>query len=318
MLVKTTVNETFGALIQYLKVEALFSLAYASMIYYLYEHRNIDFLASFSFIPVSFFGAILSVFLAFRNNNAYGRWWEARQLWGDMVNASRMMGLQTMTLIASKDPNYSSEREEEKITALRSEVVYRHLAYINLVRMQLREDIHLNEVQHYLREADRQRMTQSINPATQLLLSQGEALKEATNQGLLTDYQLISMMDTLARFYNIQGACERIKNTPFPREYDGFIRYLLWILLSIIPIYFLGIFSNDLSKALIIPLTVAVTLVLGFATKTGEIMEDPFENRMHDVPMTALCNTIERDMLQQLNTSCPIPEKIKPHENIVW
>jgi putative membrane protein len=318
MLVKTTAHETFWTLIRYLKVEALFSLVYASMIYYLYDHKNLEFLASFSFIPISFFGAILSVFLAFRNNNAYGRWWEARQLWGDLVNASRMIGLQTMTLIASKDPNYPSEREEEQIRTLRSEVIYRHVAYINLLRMQLRGDIHLDQVQHYLGESDRQRMTQSINPATQLLLSQGEKLKEAANEGLLSDYQLISMMDTLARFYNIQGSCERIKNTPFPREYDGFIRYLLGILLSIIPIYFLGIFSDDLSKVLIIPITIVVALVLGFANKAGEIMEDPFENRLHDIPMTDICNTIERDMLQQLHTTSPIPEKIRTQENIVW
>lgn len=318
MLVKTTAHETFGALIQYLKLEALFSLIYATLIFYFYEHHNLEFLASFSFIPVSFFGAIFSVFLAFRNNNAYGRWWEARQLWGDMVNASRMFGLQAMTLVAPQEPHYTSDREGEQICSLKSELINSHIAYINLVRMQLREDVHLNQVNHYLTDSDQLRMANAINPATQLLVSQAERLKEAANEGHLTDYQLISILGTISRFYNIQGACERIKNTPFPREYDGFIRYLLWILLSILPVYFLGIFSDDLSKALIIPVTVGVTLVLGFANKAGEIMEDPFENRVHDIPMTALCNTIERDMLQQLGTSCGIPEKIRPTENIVW
>lgn len=317
MLVKTSAHKSFVALVHYLKMEVVFALLYSSSIYYLYEHHNLAFLASFSFIPVGFFGAILSVFLAFRNNNSYGRWWEARQLWGDLVNASRQFGMQVMTLVAPQDPNYSTERETEKIQGLHAEIINRHLACINLFRMQLREDVNFAQIRHYLNEADQERVACSINPATQLILAQGERLKDAANDGYLTDYQLISIMETIARFYNILGACERIKNTPFPREYDGFIRYLIWIQISIIPIYFLGIFSDDLSKILIIPLTIAVTLIIGFANKAGEIMEDPFENRIHDIPMSALCNKIERDMLQQLGSE-RVPETLTVEDNVVW
>lgn len=317
MLVKTSAHKSFVALVHYLKMEVVFALLYSSSIYYLYEHHNLAFLASFSFIPVGFFGAILSVFLAFRNNNSYGRWWEARQLWGDLVNSSRQFGMQVMTLIAPQDPNYSTEREGEKIQGLHAEIINRHLACINLFRMQLREDVNFTQIRHYLNEADQKRVSHSINPGTQLLLAQGERLKDAANEGYLTDYQLMSLMDTIARFYNILGACERIKNTPFPREYDGFIRYLIWIQISIIPIYFLGIFSDDLSKILIIPLTIAVTLIIGFANKAGEIMEDPFENRIHDIPMSALCNKIERDMLQQLGSE-RVPETLRVQDNVVW
>lgn len=317
MLVKTSAHKSFVALVHYLKMEVVFALLYSSSIYYLYEHHNLAFLASFSFIPVGFFGAILSVFLAFRNNNSYGRWWEARQLWGDLVNSSRQFGMQVMTLVAPQDPNYSTERESEKIQGLHAEIINRHLACINLFRMQLREDVNFAQVRHFLNEADQERVARSINPGTQLLLAQGERLKDAANEGYLTDYQLISIMETIARFYNILGACERIKNTPFPREYDGFIRYLIWIQISIIPIYFLGIFSDDLSKILIIPLTIAVTLIIGFANKAGEIMEDPFENRIHDIPMSALCNKIERDMLQQLGSE-RVPETLTVEDNVVW
>lgn len=317
MIVKTSAHKSFVALVHYLKLEVIYSLIYASAIYYLYEHHNLSFLASFSFIPVGFFGAILSVFLAFRNNNSYGRWWEARQLWGELVNSSRQFGLQTMTLVAPQDPNYSTEREGDRIHAYHSEIINRHLACVNLFRMQLRQDVNFAQIRHYLNEADQERVAKSINPGTQLLLAQGERLKDAANEGYLTDYQLISMMGSLSRFYDILGACERIKNTPFPREYDGFIRYLIWIQISIIPIYFLGIFSDDLSKILIIPLTIAVTLVIGFANKAGEIMEDPFENRIHDIPMSALCNTIERDMLQQLGSE-RVPEKLPAEDNVVW
>ncbi len=317
MLVKIHANRSFLGLIQYLKLEILVTLIYSSLIYYLYEHHNLEFLASFSFIPVGFFGAILSVFLAFRNNNSYSRWWEARQLWGDLVNASRMTGLEIMTLIASQNPEYSSDQEKSTIRSFQTSLIHRHLAYVNLLRMQLRQKIKFGEVDHYLDVADRERLRNAINPATQLLMVQGQRMKDAQEQGLITDYQLRGMLDTLARFYNIQGACERIKNTPFPREYDGFIRHLIWIMIAIIPVYFLGIFSDDLSKTLIIPITVAVTLIIGFANKAGEIMEDPFENRIHDVPLSALCNTIERDLLQQLGDST-VPEALPVEDHIIW
>lgn len=317
MIVKTSRQKSFVALIRYLKLEIAFALTYSSFIYYLYEHHNLAFLASFSFMPVGFFGAILSVFLAFRNNSSYDRWWEARKLWGDVVNASRQLGIQTMALVSPQDPDYSSERESEKIQTLRLEIINRHLACINLFRMQLRHDLCLKQVHCFLNEADQDRISQAINPGTQILLSQAECLRNARNEGYLTDYQFISMMGTLERFYNIFGGCERIKNTPFPREYDGFIRYLIWILMGMLPIYLLGIFSDDLSKTLIIPLTLGITMIIGFANKAGEVLEDPFENRIHDIPMTSLCNLIERDMLQYLGV-LKVPEKSKAEKSVIW
>lgn len=321
MIVKTSAHKSFVALVHYLKLEVVFALLYSSFIYYLYEHHNLAFLASFSFMPVGFFGAILSVFLAFRNNNSYGRWWEARQLWGDLVNASRQFGLQVMTLIEAPYNHTTADGREpdhnEKVKAYHAEIINRHLACISLFRMQLRQDVNFAQVRHFLNQTDQERVSRSINPATQLLVSQGERIKDAANEGYLSDFQLISLVDTISRFYNILGACERIKNTPFPREYDGFIRYLIWIQISIIPIYFLGIFSDDLSKIMIIPLTIAVTLIIGFANKAGEIMEDPFENRIHDIPMSALCNTIERDMLQQLGSE-RVPDKLPAEDHVIW
>ena len=73
----------------------------------------------------------------------------------------------------------------------------------------------------------------------------------------------------------------------------------MWILVMIMPLYFLNLFADETSKTLIIPLTVFVTMIIGFANKAGEILEDPFENRVHDVPMSALCQTIEKDLIEK-------------------
>ncbi|MEB3286928.1 MAG: bestrophin family ion channel [Vampirovibrionales bacterium] len=311
MIIKPRFKESILSLLVYLKLDIIFSLLYATLIYYLYEQHNLTFLASFSFMPVSFFGAILSVFLAFRNNSAYARWWEARQLWGDLINASRMFAMQTMTYPLGQ------QQPAQTLHETQSQMIRRHIAIVHLMRMQLRQDVRLERVKQYLNTDDQITAQNAINPAVMLLLSQGRHLQQLYDEGLLSDFRFISLNDTLTRFHNILGACERIKNTPFPREYDRFVRYLIWILTSIIPIYFLGIFSDDLSKMLIIPISVALQLIIGFANKAGALMEDPFENRVHDIPMTSMCNTIERDLIQQLGAH-DIPEKTLPKHGVLW
>ena len=186
------------------------------------------------------------------------------------------------------------------------------------MRMQLRGTLDINAVSHLLNESDMEAIRPKHNPANAVLQLQAEDLELAQRQGLLTDYQMISIYGTIERFYDIIGICERIKGTPFPREYDGLIRYLIWLVIATAPINLLGVFSDDLSKLLIIPTTVAIALIVGFANKVGEMLEDPFENRVHDIPMTALCDKIEKDLRSFMNEDlAPQPQKV-PADYVVW
>lgn len=313
MITKMDINRAVGSLLSYQRVESVFVLLYSTLIYVLYELHGMSFLGSVTF-PLGFLGTVLSVFLAFRNNSAYARWWEARILWGDLVNASRMFGAQVLSLIT---PPENSDLPEEAIYRLKKELILRHIAFVNLMRMQLREEINWTEVSGFLNEIDLERIRRTSNPAVQLNLIQSSCLRDAMKQGWLSDYRLISLQETLERFYNIIGACERIKNTPFPREYDGFIRIMIWVFILILPIYILGLFTDELSKMLVIPLSLVATLLVGFANKSGACLEDPFENRIHDIPMTSLCNTIERDLRQQLQDTS-VPSRSKEVNGIVW
>lgn len=314
MIINTNLKNNLVGLSRHLWREALFASFYSAVIYYLYEAHDLVFLASFSFVPVGFFGTILSVFLAFRNNNAYGRWWEARQLWGDLVNVSRMFGTQTMTYLSTETPGYSPQR----IAGMQRELILRHIASINLMRMQLRKNLEPAAVAQYLNETDFELIQNRINPACALFETQATHLRKACADGLMTDYRFVDMMGSIERFYNIIGACERIKNTPFPKEYDSFVRYLIWILIIILPLYLLGIFSDDISKMLIIPGTLGMTLIIGFANKAGEVLEDPFENRIHDIPMTALCDKIEADLRNQLG-ELPVEKNVTTQDPlVVW
>lgn len=313
MITQMNLKRALISLLSYQRVEAAFVTMYSTLIYVLYELHGMDFLASINF-PVGFVGAVLSVFLAFRNNSAYGRWWEARILWGDLVNSSRMFGAEVISLIT---PPENSDLPEDATFRIKQEMILRHLAFINLMRMQLRKNVQLEEIQHFVNETDFERIQRVVNPAVQLNLIQSESLRHAMKQGWISDYRMVSMMDTLERFYNIIGACERIKNTPFPLEYDGFIRFLLWSFVIILPINLLGLFTDDISKLLVVPVSVVATLIVGFANKVGACLEEPFENKIHDIPMTSLCNTIERDLLQQLKES-RIPTKHQEVNGIVW
>jgi ion channel-forming bestrophin family protein len=311
MIIRPSFKTNIEHLFQYLWFETLFSVLYSSLIYYLYERHDLAFLGSFDFVPISFFGAIMSVFLAFRNNNAYSRWWEARQLWGDLINASRMFATQVFTYFPSHAGDNSQLAKTQKV------LVHRQIAFAHALRLHLRKDMRLERIDRYLLPEDMDVLKQSPNPASTILALQSATLQNLTERDIISDYRFVSMNENIQRFYDILGACERIKNTPFPKEVDGFVRSLVWILMFVLPIYLLGVFSDDLSKLLIIPLTMGISIIIGFANKAGEIMEDPFENRIHDVPMSALCNTIEIDLMSQLGDS-NIPDKHQEKHGIVW
>jgi putative membrane protein len=314
MIIQIDLKRGLTGLLLYQRYEVAFAAIFSSVVYILYELHGLTFLAPFNFVPIGFFSAIISVFLAFRNNSAYSRWWEARTLWGELVNTSRTFGMQVFSVLT---PPGNSDLPETSINHLRKELILRHLAFINLMRMQLRGNVDMKEVAHFLSAEDITRLKQAINPAVQLNLIQGECLRDAMKQGWLSDFRLVAMTKTLEQFYNIIGACERIKNTPFPREYDGFIRVLIWLLILILPIYLLTMFSDEVSKLLIIPVTIFTALIIGFANKAGYMLEDPFENRIHDIPMTSLCNTIENDLLQQLQEDAVLT-KVEATNGIVW
>jgi putative membrane protein len=311
MITKTDIRISLFNSISYLRPEILFTVCYSSLIYYLYVHHDLTFLAHFDFLPVSYFLTIFSVFLAFRNNSAYSRWWEARQLWGQMVNNSRTLSSKLESLLTT------SEQSFQWLSVVKQDIVFRHLTIISLIRLQLRGQLDDINTLPYLSATDKQQITGVANPAAHLIAIQARNIENVASQANLNDFRLISLVDTVCTFQDILGACERIKNTPFPREYDGFIRLLIWAAILVLPIYLLGLFSTDVSKILSIPVAVVIIILFGFANKVGEVMEDPFENRIHDIPMTTLCNTIERDMLQLLpNTE--VPAKLHPVDDAIW
>ena len=260
---------------------------------------------------VAMLATALAIFLAFRNNSAYDRWWEARKIWGGIVNSSRTFGRQITSL------TLLSEKPADVVAAYRQEMVYRHLAWINALRLQLRGESTWDELQPFLRSEEFQWMVQRQNRATQLVQKQGLRIAEGTQAGLITHSRFLEVLDeTLTSLYDLQGRAERIKNTPLPRQYDYFPRVFLFLFVTLLPSGMISELEKVGSAWMVIPLATVVSYVFYVLMRVGEFNEDPFEGRFSDTPMTALCRTIEIDMREQLGET-DLPPKLEPVDGIL-
>ena len=251
---------------------------------------------------VSALGTALAIFLSFRNGAAYDRWWEARKIWGGLVNDSRSWTRQVLSWVGA------SGADEDRVKALQQELVHRHLAFVWGLAYSLRRlpEVH-TVVAPFLPEDERAVMQAKPNLTTALLIQQGQRLSEIEDEGLLTHLRHLEMDDLLTRLSDIQGKCERIKNTPLPRQYEAIPRTFVRVYGCMLP------FGLAPSLGwLCLPLGLLIGLLFDLLENSGRVIEDPFENDAFDTPMFALATTIERDLRAALGE--PLPPGAQPDE----
>jgi putative membrane protein len=251
-------------------------------------------------LPLTIFGSALALFLGFRSNSAYQRWWEGRILWGAMINASRSLARATRNFLP--DP----EAREAK-----REIVHRQIAYVNALRCQLRRQPIGEDVTRYLQERDKAHALARTNPANGLLDSTGRRIDVARREGWIDTIQQAQMEAVLIDIANAQGGMERIKNTPLPMQYrflPTLFAHIFCILLPIGLVESLG-FATPLGS------TVAGLMFLA-VLRIGDDLVDPFDNSVHDVPLTAMCRTIEIDLLQSIGD--PAPAAVQAERGVLW
>ena len=251
-------------------------------------------------LPLTIFGTVLALFLGFRSNSAYARWWEARTLWGAMINASRSLSRAARNFLPDPDAR-----------DLKREIVKRQIAYVNALRCQLRRQPIGDDVEKFLNEEDKGKALARTNPANGLLDSTGRRIAIAKEKGWIDTIQQAQMEAVLVDIANAQGGMERIKNTPLPVQY----RYL--------PTIFTHIFCIALPIGLVETLGLATPLgstVAGLmflaVLRIGDDLVDPFANTVHDNPLTAMCRTIEIDLLQSIGD--PAPDPMTPVRGVLW
>lgn len=300
------------AVARYMKTEIFISSLVSVAVFFLYHNRHLE-KASLPFSIAAILGSALAIFLAFRNNNAYSRWWEARTLWGSVVNNSRIFARQ---IIANADnAAQTGKATTEQVIAFKTEMIFRQIAFAHALRLQLRGQKDHSSYQHLLSNEEFELVRTKQNPANYLLLIQGKRIKEAMKAELLGAFDNISLEPTLAGFSNFQGGCERIKNTPLLRQYHYFTRLFLLVFMIVLPFSLIADFTRMNLPWMMIPVSILVSFVFGVMGKVGEVNEDPFENRTTDVPLTAICNTIERDLKEMNGTT--VPEKHLPQNGFL-
>ncbi len=251
--------------------------------------------------PVSITGVGLAIFLGFRNSSAYDRWWEARKIWGGIVNYSRSWAMLVTSFIAP-----SEELSETEVKAFHKRLVYRHIAWLYALSMHLRKDMDTSVLKPFLEAAEFEKLQGFKNIPAQLINIQSKELETAWKKGSTNQFRHSDLNQVLVEFYNLQGKGERIKNTVFPYYYNFFTRLFLNLFLIILPFSLV-----DTMSWAYIPVSAAISFVFHILEKSGTITEEPFEGRAADTPMTTLCRTIEIDLRQMLGET-DLPEPMKP------
>ncbi len=291
-----------------------FPLIFSLGIYFVYHYAHLE-KVSLPFSVAAILGSALAIFLAFRNNNAYNRWWEARTLWGGIINNSRIFARQVIA--NANNAAAIGKIGKNEVAIYKKELIYRQIAFAHALRLHLRQQNTWEELKFLLPEKEYVELTQKINKPNYLLQKQGSSIKEGMRSEILGAFDNISLEPTLAGFNNFQGACERIKNTPLLRQYHFFTKLFLWVFMAILPFSLISDFNKMDVPALMIPLSILVSFVFGVMGKVGEVNEDPFENKITDVPMTAMCNTIERDLKEMLGET-DLPPKLLPENGFIF
>jgi len=266
----------------------------------------------FSSTAIGLIATVVGIFIVFRFNEAYQRWWEARILWGGLVNESRSFAREVITLLTpDRAPKIASR---EAAAAAHKELVYRHLAFCNALRLSLRGQESWEELAPFLSDTELADLQAYANKPTQLVRSQGEQLAGLT--GVDTSQQVLLMRfdSTLSRLYDIQGGCERIKTTAFPDDVRFISRGLVWLSAIAVPVAFL---SADRHIRLIeVIAVIVISLSFMVVEQLGASLKNPFENDDNDTPMTALCRTIEIDLRQQLGER-NVPPPVEPVDGVL-
>ncbi|HSF54064.1 MAG TPA: bestrophin family ion channel [Algoriphagus sp.] len=280
-------------------------------------------------VPVALVGTAAAFIAGFRNTQTYNRLWEARQIWGGIVNSSRTWGIMV------KDFVRSDKLEDEK--ELHRQLIYRHFAWLTALRFQLRESRsweniktksynkeYLNyylvpewecgmevDLVNYLKEEELNFILSKKNKAAQVIALQSSQLRKLNEEGLLSDLNYVEMQNLLKELYDHQGKNERIKNFPYPRQFSSINMYFVYLLTILLPLGFLNEFSKLGAEVvwLTVPFSVIVGWVFLVLEQIGESTENPFEGGPNDVPISSMSRAIEielRDMLNEENLPQPI------------
>lgn len=292
--------------------------------------------------PVLLVGTALAFYLGFKNNASYDRLWEARKIWGAIINNSRSFAAMTMGFVSNL---HAVDRVGEKeLHAVKHRLIFRHLAWLTCLRYQLRTprkwehtdeterfnkyfpnlktpEVHvkMDEVlREFLAAEEMSALEGKSNKATQVLTMQTLDLQHLRDRGLIDDFRHMELQRLVSAMFDEQGKSERIKNFPFPRQYASIPLLLIKLMSLLLPFALI----EDFEKVgphfvwMAIPFNGVVTWVFILMEMIGDYSENPFEGTYNDVPISSISRTIEIDLKEMLGES-KIPEPMQPSDGML-
>jgi len=254
-------------------------------------------------IQFTLFGTVIALFVGFMVNAAYGRWWEARTLWGQVVNSSRSLARQTLVLLDEDAPGARP--------GLPAQVVRHQVAYVHVLRTALRGQPLPVEAGRFLDEGTLTRVDRAVNKPTTVLLESDRLVTEAHRRGMVGELARLELEAAFVALTDAQGGLERIRNTPLPVQYRFLPRFFSRVFCLILP------FAVVADLGWLTPVgSGLVGLMFLLAVQIGDQLANPFADDVYDVPMTAITRTIEIDLTQMLGEEPP--KQVTPVEQVLY
>ena len=333
--------------------ETLIFLTYAGLITFLYEILDFTFL-DVPWTPVALIGTAVAFMVGFQNNAAYDRIWEARKIWGGIVNTSRTWGMKVQEMINNQYA--SSPVELEDIKKEKKVLIYRHIAWMTALRYAMRqrkpwETSHLSrsnrkwaDLLHipekisslednlmlYLSAEEEEYVLSKSNKQTAILYLQSKHIGQLKEKGIIWEFSFLELENVLGELFIHQGKSERIKNFPYPRQYASLAYYLVKLFVVLLPFGIVSEFA-DIAKYisinhpsvgsyfiwLSVPFCACVSWAFHIMERMARIGENPFEGGPNDVPISTISRGIEIDLREMLDENKnDIPGQFPEDQNV--
>lgn len=289
----------FSYILNKIRTDIVYIIVIA-VFFYLLKYFFLEYLPAIPLAMVSIVGTAISLILAFRINQSYDRWWEARKVWGAIVNDSRTLVLQLASFIREAD----LQREEIKQVYIR--IAHRQIAWCYCLGQSLRKSDPLANMGHLIGPEELTSIAQHSNKPNALLRQHTSDLKILVAENIIDSIQQVQLDNTILRLCESMGKCERINNTVFPRTYSlivHFFIYMFTVMLSLSLVESVGLYE--------LPILTVIASAFLLIERTGIEMQDPFRGRPTDTAVTSIARTIEINIRQMLGEQ-EIPAPYEP------
>ncbi len=333
---QTKARYSFGEIFWWTRNELIILIIYNILAIVLYHVVGFTFL-EIPWTPMALMGTAVAFLIGFQSNNAYGRIWEARMIWGAIVNTSRTFTMMVKDMVSNE--HTENDLSDEELYQIKKSLVHRHIAWLTALRYAMRapkkweefykyksnrefsdrfyvpeQEIPFDEaISAYISEEEKTYLMTKGNKPTTLLNMQSNHLKKLKERGLIWEFSFLELENVLEELFTHQGKSERIKNFPYPKQFSSITYYITLIFIALLPFGLFHFFEEGALRLekqykwghyfvyAAVPFSVLVSWIFSLMQRISLVGDNPFEGSANDVPISAIARGIEIDIRQQLD-----------------